>query len=439
MAASAVFPLETEQTGFIPPVPWTLRDTGLSQSIVEQLVFNTLYSRGELTGRNIADILGLSFSVIEPMMEELKIRQFVEVKRSLGYGLISSVFTLSEAGRKRARECYEVNQYVGPAPVPVTQYLAAVEAQKPSKGWLTRESLAKAFSHMVLQPKTLSQIGPAVNSGKSLLIYGQPGNGKTYLAEALVNLESCPVFIPFAIEYNGSIIQFFDPLNHRPIESESDSEGLFSLQRPHDSRWVRCKRPFIATGGELTLDMLELGYNSVTKMYDAPCHLKANSGIYLIDDFGRQRVSPAELLNRWIVPMESRVDHLILPTGGKLSLPFEVFLIFSTNLNPDQLGDEAFLRRIQYKMLVANPSQDEFIKIFTNVCDAKKLECPRAVLDSYIERHYTTTKYPFRRCHPRDLISHAIDLMEFENLAPALDEDILDRAFDSCFTHSASM
>src|SRR5579864_61027 len=190
MAAALAFPRETNEAGFLPPVPWTLRDTGLAQSTIEQLIFNTIYARGELTGRNIADVLGLSFSVIEPLMEELKVRQFFDVKRSLGYGLISSVFALSDSGRKRARECYEINQYVGPAPIPLSQYTAAVEAQRPAKGWLTRATLAKAYRHMVLSPRTLSQIGPAVNSGKSFLMYGQPGNGKTFLAEALMKLES---------------------------------------------------------------------------------------------------------------------------------------------------------------------------------------------------------------------------------------------------------
>jgi predicted ATPase with chaperone activity len=433
MAAAGMVAREAQRDEFLPPVPWMLRDTGLSQSMIEQLVFNTLYARGELTGRSIADTLGLSFSVIEPLVEELKVRQFFEVKRSLGYGLISSMFALSESGKKRARECYEVNQYVGPAPVPATQYIAAVEAQKPPKGWLTRDSLAKAYHHAVLSSKTLSQIGPAINSGRSLLLYGHPGNGKTYLAEALIKLDSVPVFVPHAIEYNGSIIQVFDPLSHRPLENASDSEGLFSLQRPHDSRWVRCQRPFIITGGELTLDMLELSYNEVTKIYDAPCHLKANNGICLIDDFGRQRVSPAELLNRWIVPMEGRVDHMSLPKGGKLSLPFETFLIFSTNLNPERLGDEAFLRRIQYKMLVQNPCRDEFAQIFANFCAEKGLDCPPELIDYFIERHYIQTGFPFRRCHPRDVISHAIDLMEFEDLPRALDEDVLDRAFGTCF------
>jgi hypothetical protein len=418
---------------FCPAVPWNIRDTGLGRALLEHLIFNILYVRGEISGRAVADTMGLSFSVIEPIMDELKVRQFLEVKRSMGYGLISSDFGLSDAGRKRAREYADVHQYAGPAPVPLNQYAAAVDAQRLRRGWLTREVLARAYRHMVMSASSLDQIGPAVNSGKSFLIYGQPGNGKTYLAEALINLESTPIFVPHAIEYNGTIIQLFDPLSHHPVEGENDSAALFSLQRPHDSRWVCVRRPFITTGGELSLEMLELGFNASSKIYDAPCHLKANNGIYLIDDFGRQKITPAELLNRWIVPMEGRMDHINLPTGGKLSVPFETFLIFSTNLNPENLGDEAFLRRIQYKMFVQNPTGREFVEIFQKVCTANKLDCPAGLLSQFIEEHYTRTGKPFRRCHPRDVISHAIDFINFSELPYELTADVLDHAFRSCF------
>ncbi len=418
---------------FIPPVPWKIKDTGLTEVFLEQLTCNILYSRGELTGRVIADSLGLSFSVIEPLLNDLKARMIVELKSSLGYGLISSIFVLSEIGRKRCREAAGASQYTGPAPVPLAQYVAAVRAQKPPKGWLNRETLAKAYRHMVVGPELFSQIGPAINSGKSLLVYGNPGNGKTYLAEALLELGGADVYIPFALEYNNTIIQVYDPLHHKSIDGVDESNALFSLERSFDSRWVRCRRPFIVSGGELAIEMLELSYNAATKVYDAPFHVKANNGMYLIDDFGRQKVTPTELLNRWIVPMESRMDHLTLPTGGKLAMPFEAFLIFSTNLNPSGLGDEAFLRRIQYKMFVKNPTAEEFRSIFLQFCKSKGLNCSDDLVEHFMEKHYSRTRRQFRRCHARDVISHAIDLMEFEERPHALTEDLLDRAFASCF------
>jgi predicted ATPase with chaperone activity len=436
MSSETISNDKREHSGFIPAVPWTMQATGLAQSMIEHLMFNILYVRGELSGRTIADTMGLSFSVLEPILNELKLRQYLEVKRSMGYGLISSDFALSDVGRKRAREFAEINQYVGPAPVPLSQYSAAVEAQRLGRGWLTPEALTRAYRHMVINPETLDLIGPAVNSGRSFLIYGQPGNGKTYMAEALVNLESSPVFIPHAIEYNGLIIQLFDPLNHRPLEGQNESAALFCLQRPYDSRWVRCRRPFISTGGELNLSMLELSYNLSTKIYGSPCHLKANNGIYLIDDFGRQKMTPADLLNRWIVPMESRMDHLTLPTGGKLSVPFETFLIFSTNLNPQTLGDEAFLRRIQYKMFVQNPDRREFIEIFKRVCAENRFEIADELLAEFIDRRYVRSGKPFRRCHPRDVVSHAIDLIHFRGRPHELARDILDHAFISCFAET---
>jgi energy-coupling factor transporter ATP-binding protein EcfA2 len=357
----------------------------------------------------------------------------VELKSSLGYGLISSIFALSEMGRKRCRESSGASQYTGPAPVPLSQYVAAVRAQKPPKGWLNRETLARAYRHMVTGPEVFSQIGPAINSGKSLLIYGNPGNGKTYLAEALLGLDSADVYIPYALEYNGTIIQVYDPLHHRAIDGADEESGLFSLERSFDSRWVRCRRPFLVSGGELSIEMLELSFNAATNVYDAPFHMKANNGMYLIDDFGRQKVTPAELLNRWIVPMENRMDHLTLPTGGKLAMPFEAFLIFSTNLNPSGLGDEAFLRRIQYKMCVKNPSPEEFRNIFVGYCASKNLVCPDELVEQFMDKHYSRTRRQFRRCHARDVISHAIDLMEFEERPHQLTEDLLDRAFASCF------
>jgi hypothetical protein len=418
---------------FLPRVPETAFDTGLSNSLIEHLIFNILHGRGELKGKLLADALGLRFSVLDPILNDLKARQLVEVKSSLGYGTISSGFALTETARKQHQANSGTTQYSGPAPVTLEQYCQAVEAQKPRKGWLTRETLANAYRHMEVGPEVFRQLGPAINSGKSLLIFGQPGNGKTYMAEALAELSGADVYLPYAIEHQGAIVRLFDPLYHRPTDLAHDTDSLFNLQRPYDSRWVRCKRPFLVSGGELNIEMLELSYNAETKTLDAPVHLKANNGIYLIDDFGRQKLAPSELLNRWIVPMESRSDQLSLPFGGNLQIPFEVMLVFSTNLNPSDLGDEAFLRRIQYKMLVANPSVEEFRRIFFGFCKSKGLNCDDALLDQFIEKHYVRTAKLFRRCHPRDILSHAIDLIEFEQLPFCLTETLLDEAFASCF------
>jgi len=433
MAASPVVFRATGEQGSVPPVPGSIKETGLAGSFLEQLILNHFYRRGEMNGRVIADAVGLDFRVIECIIDDFKNRQFIEVKASLGYGLVSCTFALTETGRKRARESAVATPYCGPAPVPIHQYTTIVEAQRPKKGWITREKLIDAYRHMVMTDRALSQIGPAVNSSRSFLVYGEPGNGKTYLAEALADIDPAPIFIPHAIESNGMIIQVFDPLIHRPVERSERGIGLVSHQRASDGRWILCRRPFVVTGGELSMEMLELNYNENVKLYDAPCHLKANNGIYLIDDFGRQKASPSDVLNRWIVPMESRVDHLRLPTGGKVTVPFEVFLIFSTNLSPQGLGDEAFLRRIQYKMFVQNPDVREFVLIFRGLCQQKGLDCDPQMLERFLEKRYLSTSKAFRRCHPRDLILHALDLMEFERLPLQLTDDTLDRAYESCF------
>ena len=428
------FEAQSEDQPVVPPLPETIEDTGLAGSVIEQLILKLLYTRGDLLGRELSEALGLKFSLVEGFLDFFKRQHFIQVKKSLGMGDSTSLFALTETGRNAAREAMESNQYTGPAPVPLFQYSYIVRRQRRKPGWLTPEALAHAYRRMVLTPEILGQIGPAVSSGNSFLIYGQPGNGKTFLAEALGNLDDSCVFIPYAIECQGSVIQVFDPIYHQPVEDPQEASVLtIEKTEDHDRRWIKCRRPFIVTGGELTLEMLDLNYNATSKIYDAPYQLKANNGIYLIDDFGRQRCTPAEVLNRWIVPMERRVDYLKFNGGGKMTVPFEAFLVFSTNLKPDQLGDEAFLRRIQYKMYLRSPDEGEFTSIFQRYCESRALDCDDTLLSRFIETHYRRAGRPFRRCHPRDVISHAVDLMHFERLPFELTEDVLNRAFESCF------
>jgi DNA-binding MarR family transcriptional regulator len=419
-----------------PREPNTAAATGLAETLIEQLIMKAIYFRGDMVGSELAEALGLKFSILEPIVETFRRQQLITVKRSLGMGNVSAVLTLSEQGRERAQEYIETCHYSGRAPVPLDQYIKMVNAQRLPESWLTMDMLQKAYGHMVVTPDLLSQIGPAVNAGKSFLIYGQPGNGKTFLAEALFTLHEEPIYIPYAIECQGMIIQMYDPVYHNALNDTNENASIFRSTgkvASYDRRWFRAKRPFIVSGGELAFESLDLAYNEVAKTYDAPLHMKANNGIYLIDDFGRQKVSPAEVLNRWIVPMEKKVDFLTFQNGAKLQAPFEVFLVFSTNLNPEKLGDEAFLRRIQYKMLMKSPSEDEFKTIFTKFCEAKSLAFDPAILERFLEKHYRTTGKAKRRCHPRDILTHAIDLIRFERREFVLTEEVLDHAFLSCF------
>jgi hypothetical protein len=416
-----------------PPEPESLEQTGLPESLLEQLILKILYFRGELFGQDLSYAIGLKFSVIQEQVEGLILQHLVVVKRSIGMGNVSALLTLSEAGRGRTREYLEANTYSGPAPVPLDQYTELVKKQRPKSGWLTKDALRQAFRGMVITERLLSQVGPAVSAGSSLLIYGKPGDGKTFLMASLNNLDAAKVFVPYAMECQGNIIQVYDPVYHERVEEAAPSVMAVSAKRSHDRRWLKCRRPFIVSGGELTLDMLDLRFNETSRIYEAPFQLKANNGIYLIDDFGRQRATPKEVLNRWIVPMDRKLDYLSFLSGGKMTVPFETFLAFSTNLSPASFGDEAFLRRIQYKLYMRGPAVNEFEQIFVRYCAEHGIPCPDGVLPSFIERHYRNTGKPFRRCHPRDVLTHAVNLLNFEKLPLELTDQILDRAFDSCF------
>ena len=425
--------MDSPETKNYPVEPESIEDSGLSDSTIEHLILKVLYFRGDLYGQDLSAALGLKFSVIHRVLEPLKLHHYLQVRRSMGMGDVGSLLALTETGRARARECLEQNQYAGPAPVPIEQYTDLVRRQRPAEGWLTQQALRRALQGMVITEHTLSQAGPAVSSANSLLLYGKPGNGKTFLIESLNNLESSPVFVPHALESQGNIIQVFDPIYHQPVEEEARSVLMVADERTYDRRWIRCRRPFIVSGGELSLDMLDLRFNATSRIYEAPFQMKANNGIYLVDDFGRQRATPAEVLNRWIVPMERRVDYLTFMTGGKVTAPFETFLVFSTNLNPAALGDEAFLRRIQYKMLLRGPAESEFARIFENYCAARRIGCPEGLIDRMLEKYYRKTGKPMRRCHPRDVLTHALNLIRFEKLPEELTDAVMDRAFASCF------
>ena len=435
VSTTATLPLPAESTNitFVPPIPESLEDLGVARSLVEEMILKILYFRGDTTGRVLSSTLGINYSVIAPLIENMKRQQLIMVKSSLGIGDISSTFTTTEAARELTREYLESNSYCGRIPVPLEQYTVGVKMQRNKSDWLNKEMLLSAFKHMVVNEATLGQLGPAVNAGKSFLIYGQPGNGKTYLAEGLFNIDSEPIYVPFAIEFQGQIIQVYDPIYHQRVDEDAPEISAFHNEREFDGRWFKAKRPFIMSGGELALEMLDLSYNPASKIYDAPFQVKANNGIYLIDDFGRQKVTPAEVLNRWIVPMERRIDFMNFRTGGKAQIPFECFLVFSSNLKPEQLGDEAFLRRIQYKMFVRSPQVDEFKIIFRRFCHSQKIECEESVLEDYIDRRYLRSGKTLRRCQPRDVITHAIDLIRFERLPYVLTPEVLDRAFEMTF------
>ena len=418
------------------PAPTTLDEAGLRLDLVIQLLLKSLHFAGELSGVQMADRLGLSYSVIEPAIEALKIQHLCEIVGGSTVGAPSYRYRISQLGRERAHVFLETNMYTGIAPVPVTQYrryMMAFQAANP--GLVSREQVREAFSHLVLSQRVLDQLGPAVNARHSLFVYGPPGNGKTVVSQAIGNLLYGDIWIPHALDVDGNIIQMFDPVNHEPIgpsEDQINSESLESSET-HDKRWISCRRPLVTVGGELTLDSLDLAYSPAAKFYRAPIQLVANGGALVIDDFGRQKCSPHALLNRWITPLESRVDFLTLQSGQKVDLPFMVLVIFATNIKPAELVDEAFLRRIHYKVFAESPTSADFTAIFQNVCRERDLEFDPSLVRHLLDKVYPARGIEIRGCHPRDLIDQALSLALYLGEPPRLTVDLLEAACASYF------
>jgi predicted ATPase with chaperone activity len=403
-----------------------VQEAGLSLDLMVQLALKHLHFIGELSGNDIAARLGVRFSVVEPALDMLKGQHHVEVVGGSMLGASSFRYRITDAGRTRVAIFLEHNQYVGIAPVPLAQYRRYMHAwHDVVPKTATRQRVKEAFSHLVISGRVLDQLGPAVNAAHSLFVYGPPGNGKTVISQAIRNLLDGDIAIPYALEVEGQIVRLFDPVNHEELPLQDD-QGLFG--HPVDRRWVRCRRPLVMVGGELTLDSLELSYNQVAGFYQAPVQAVANGGVLVIDDFGRQQVPARQFLNRWIVPLESRVDFLTLQTGQKFELPFMVLMVFATNIRPAELVDEAFLRRIHYKVFAESPTVEDFALIFKNFCAERGLPYDRALVDGLLDSYYRPRQIPLRGCHPRDLIEQALSLAEYRGDPPALTSELLEAA-----------
>ncbi|MGE0758795.1 MAG: AAA family ATPase [Pirellulaceae bacterium] len=433
MSTALVSPLlRSLQEGevFRPSMPASLREAGLNEPLAESLVCKTLLSVGEESGRGIAKRLCLPFGALEKTLHHLRSQQMIV---HAGAAPLNDVYyTLTETGRERARSMARACAYVGPAPVPLDDYILSVEAQTIRAEAPQRARLEKAFEGISIDPTVIDCLGPAINSGAGLFLYGAPGNGKSTIAKRITRCFGHYIWIPRVLLDDGQFIKLFDEACHKP--RRVDDDALLSRQSEFDPRWVQIRRPTVVVGGELTMDNLEIRHDERANVCEAPLQLKSNCGCFLIDDFGRQRIEPRELLNRWIIPLENRMDFLTLPTGKKIQVPFDQLIIFSTNLDPTQLADEAFLRRIPYKVEVGDPSEAEFQQLFELYARQHRCAYRRDAVEYLLETHYRPHHRPLRRCQPRDLLSQVANLCRYNGLPMEMREDYFDRVARSYFT-----
>jgi hypothetical protein len=425
---------------FIPPAPRNLEDTGLSMAFLSDLVLRTIYNRGKSTGAEISAVIKIPYPVMAPVFANMRKLNIIDMVGQKSGGLGDAAFEYEikpPKGTMAVEDALKKTEYVGPAPVPFLDYVESIKLQTVKNLVVTRRNIKHAFSDLIITDEMFAEIGPAINSAQSIFFFGYPGNGKTSVAERITRLMGTSIYIPYAIEANGVIIKVYDQIVHQPAEEASAelSPTMQAMMKEGvcDTRFVKIRRPTIIVGGELTMEMLDLKYNEFGKFYEAPVHMKANGGIFMIDDFGRQQLRPMDLLNRWIVPLEKRYDYLTTVTGIKIEVPFDQLLIFSTNLDPQQLADEAFLRRIKFKIEIKDPGDAQWRKIWQLVCRGRNIKYDDCAIDYLVEKWYKPFNRPFRMCHPRDLLDQMINIAKYNIEKPTLNPDLIDAGCTTYF------
>jgi DNA-binding MarR family transcriptional regulator len=409
---------EADEPEGVPHRPRSLAETGLDEDLLLDLALKHLHQRGALEVIELAERLALDHRIVSELLDRLRQQELIATRGgSAMFGGVRIRWAITERGRKRIDEILPRDSYLGPAPVSFAQYLDLLDRQSLRDTRVTPERVERAFGRLVLDQALVERIGPAIASARSIFLYGPPGNGKTSLADCITEAIGGTVYVPHAVVIESEIIRIFDELYHARQTSAVE----------HDPRWVLTGRPVVVVGGELTLERLDLTSTPHTTAYEAPFQVKANGGVLFIDDFGRQRVNPRDLLNRWIVPLENGYDFLTFRSGQKIKVPFDTLLVFSTNLDPRELADEAFLRRIRYKIEVGDPSEASYRIIFRRECDRRGLTCEEAVLDHLLARHYRSRGRPLRACHPRDLLEQLVDEQRYTGELPKLTNEVIDR------------